>query len=415
MAADAMETKGQFIDKLLANRSARSIPCSSNEYRYKGVCCQYCPAGTHVSTHCSQNHGHGTCNPCTPGTKFTAYPNGMDACLSCRVCRPEDEVRVAECTPTSNTMCRCKEGTYCIPDDNCDLYCTPCQSCPEGQYMKHSCTVTADTVCENPGEVNPAVDSTTVLIIVVPIVFIALLVIIILGFVLWKKRQKDKEKQCGAGDTEEHLLDNGAEASNAGVPPPDTGISCSPFSGQPGLEEGRNLCDEDSIPLSQVDEGHRVTERTDLHRCVENLPEHGDEEDHQLSAAGGTEESYAGGTAEQAHTSESCSCVRSDARCTAPLTDQEWLQCYNSLKNSVPPSRWKELMRNVGLTDIDIEHIALDHNDTHEKHYQMFLLWRNQSGRQVSMVSVFRALDKMKLGGCRENIANEIKSKGIRV
>ncbi|XP_075044517.1 tumor necrosis factor receptor superfamily member 10B-like isoform X2 [Mixophyes fleayi] len=400
--ADSTETRGNLLDNLINNRSSRSIPCNKYEYSYKGICCQYCPAGSHVSDHCTEDHGRGVCIPCTSGLTFTEYLNGMDSCLNCLHCRAEDEVQVAACTPTANSKCQCRPGSYCIPNENCGLFCTTCKSCAAGQHETHQCTATADTVCEETVEMNPPVEFTTLLSILLPLLLLAVCAVIALGIVLWKKRrQNDKERECGIGETERQLLDNGSENNNSTVP---TVVISSPV---PEQQQEQNVyTGDESVPFSQEDSGH-CTEKNRRRLCGEELPHDEVDEDQKPTTAECAEGS--------APTPEGCTCCRPDTRCSEPLTDQEWLKCYNSLKDHILPGRWKELMRLLGLSDVDIEHIMMDHSDSREKNYQMFLLWRKQTGRQASMSVVFRRLDEIKLGGCRENIANDLASKGILI
>ncbi|KAM5138235.1 uncharacterized protein ACMZJ9_016835 [Mantella aurantiaca] len=163
--------------------------CSANEYRLANRrCCQKCPAGTHVFISCSADHGQGYCRSCTAGRDFTAFPNGLDTCLTCRACR-EDEVLVEECTLTRDTICECEAGTYlCAANMNCSSVgtCTTCLSCPEGQKIKHRCNATANTVCEYELNPNSEVEALTVIICVVTCVCLLLSVSVLLCILIQK-------------------------------------------------------------------------------------------------------------------------------------------------------------------------------------------------------------------------------------
>lgn len=154
----AVMTAGMDQNKLSTehpanNRTAPSLPCTPNEYFHNGRCCMHCPAGTYVSSHCTVNHGPGSCSPCTPGKDFAAGPHGLERCLACHPCRFDDQDQVADCTATEDYRCQCKPNTFCT--STCHLYCKDCTRCPEGQYKKHECTPTSDTVCEDIGSPHP--------------------------------------------------------------------------------------------------------------------------------------------------------------------------------------------------------------------------------------------------------------------
>ncbi|XP_006141230.1 tumor necrosis factor receptor superfamily member 23 [Tupaia chinensis] len=117
--------------------------CRPDEYRFAGRCCQLCPAGEYVGKPCVSPHTQGKCVKCDEQT-FTAFPNGLDACLPCSVCRDEEEM-VAECSSVSNRKCQCRAGHFYHPG-SLEL-CNPCSKCPKGQVTLQKCNATADTVC----------------------------------------------------------------------------------------------------------------------------------------------------------------------------------------------------------------------------------------------------------------------------
>ncbi|XP_040275460.1 tumor necrosis factor receptor superfamily member 14 [Bufo bufo] len=55
-------------------------------------------------------------------------------------------VAKVNCTITSNTVCKCTTGQFCLKED-CDL-CHDHIRCPPGQYVKKPGTPRMDTVCE---------------------------------------------------------------------------------------------------------------------------------------------------------------------------------------------------------------------------------------------------------------------------
>ncbi|XP_068030646.1 tumor necrosis factor receptor superfamily member 10A-like [Anomalospiza imberbis] len=110
-----------------------------------GVYCQKCPAGTYIAEECKEENGSGRCEPCRHG-EYMEYPNAFGWCQDCSECR-EDQVKQSPCQPVRNTVCVCKNGTFCPPDHPCEM-CQKCQPrCPEGQVELKHCTPNSDLLC----------------------------------------------------------------------------------------------------------------------------------------------------------------------------------------------------------------------------------------------------------------------------
>uniref|UniRef100_A0A668TPY2 TNFR-Cys domain-containing protein n=1 Tax=Oreochromis aureus TaxID=47969 RepID=A0A668TPY2_OREAU len=78
--------------------------------------CPKCPPGTFMSAHCTATT-RTQCQPCRDG-HFTDLWNYLPRCLYCsNICTGNQEVET-ECSPTTNRICRCKEGFY-LADDFC--------------------------------------------------------------------------------------------------------------------------------------------------------------------------------------------------------------------------------------------------------------------------------------------------------
>lgn len=96
------------------------------------------------------------------------------------------------------------------------------------------------------------------------------------------------------------------------------------------------------------------------------------------------------------------------------FTFADWSRLYLCLKETIPASRWKELVRLLGLAETEIDVLSLDHkNDVCELNYQMLLAWRKQEGRRATVDAICHVLDAMKLGGCAHRIRDALKDKGI--
>ncbi|XP_034550989.1 tumor necrosis factor receptor superfamily member 9a [Notolabrus celidotus] len=105
------------------------------------ACCEICHPGNRLVKECGPDP-KALCVPCGSNT-FTTNPLTM-ICDSCRQC-VEALVFVKECTATSDTVCRCKEGLTCgnDPCTFCIKKCdkgqertddSSCRPCPEGTF-----------------------------------------------------------------------------------------------------------------------------------------------------------------------------------------------------------------------------------------------------------------------------------------
>ncbi|XP_011479782.1 tumor necrosis factor receptor superfamily member 10B [Oryzias latipes] len=166
--------------------------CVENQqYPHQGLCCLNCQAGTFVKKPCERDQQQGICEPCEHGQTHTEHSNGMGRCLPCNHCR-QDQIEVAACTVTTNTRCQCKPGTFCAPEQACEV-CKRCAKCKAGEEEVKKCTPFSNTVCQKrgpsstePAPVRPsptsASASQTHLVLYV---FLLLLVAIIVGVAIW--------------------------------------------------------------------------------------------------------------------------------------------------------------------------------------------------------------------------------------
>ncbi|XP_040183973.1 uncharacterized protein LOC120917043 isoform X1 [Rana temporaria] len=461
LGLSAVMTAGMDQNKLPAehpanNRTARSLPCPPNEYSHNGRCCMHCPAGTYVSSHCTVQHGPGSCSPCTPGKDFAAGPHGLERCLACHPCRFDDQVQVADCTATEDYRCQCKPNTFCT--DTCHLYCKDCTRCPEGQYEKHECTPTSDTVCEDIGSLQPTakgdLDDSLSVALPVSIGPAGITIACVVALLLYRSKKKKERQKLAENGNEEYQRPASEDSLKT--------VSIVPGTAQPAQERVDNLgAEEVYTPLGQQEnenfiqvgksnqrdvtgrgceeEAPLTTDPTDKQQpslgacsCVsdractplgqqenENFIQVGKSNQRDVTGCGCEEEAplTMDPTDENKPSLGACSCVsdRIKFKNDKTLTDEEWLECYNCLKEHVTPNRWKEMMRHLGLREGDIQSILLDYTHFREASYQMFLLWRNQNGQSASMSKVFHVLNKMDLRGCKENVANDLIFNGILV
>ncbi|XP_073445000.1 tumor necrosis factor receptor superfamily member 10A-like [Dendrobates tinctorius] len=161
MAPQGAKTKLQFLAMALALSFllglAYTFPISGRTdfdpdemyYMNGNIRCLRCSPGFYVLTHCTSPDSLGICAPCYPGHTFSEHLTGLTSCLPCKVCRA-DQSEESPCTITKNTVCQCKEGTFCPPDDSCEI-CQKCTtSCPPNEVKQAPCNSTTDIQCAPP-------------------------------------------------------------------------------------------------------------------------------------------------------------------------------------------------------------------------------------------------------------------------
>ncbi|XP_054908618.1 tumor necrosis factor receptor superfamily, member a [Poeciliopsis prolifica] len=172
--------------------------CVENEqYLHQGLCCLNCKEGTFVQKPCEGDLEEGTCVSCEHGQTYTEHPNGMNRCLPCTHCRPDERV-ITPCTTTTDTKCECRPGTFCVPDQACEV-CKRCARCKAGEEEVKSCTPFSNTVCRkrdpSPTETvtprsPPVPNPPTNTWFLVLVVLICIMVIVVFAVILWFLRRR---------------------------------------------------------------------------------------------------------------------------------------------------------------------------------------------------------------------------------
>ncbi|KAM4677380.1 tumor necrosis factor receptor superfamily member 6-like isoform 2-T2 [Discoglossus pictus] len=172
-------------------RQRRASSIHNDLYYIRGnIRCLRCPAGTYVEKDCTRPDTEPDCRSCQAGVTYSEGPSGLNHCLTCTSCR-DDQEEMSACTPDKNSICHCKEGTYCPTDHPCEI-CLPCtSSCPPGQVFQMPCNSTSDGQCA------PTGGNYKLWLII----GIAVLVIFIAVFCIWKQKDRMKWLQlCPAGE-----------------------------------------------------------------------------------------------------------------------------------------------------------------------------------------------------------------------
>lgn len=167
------------------NRLSRDVSCREGlEYPHKNICCLNCPAGTYVKKACVTASEKGACAPCEFDT-YTEHDHGLLKCISCDKCRIDQET-IEKCTSTQNTKCKCKNGSFCLPDQACEV-CKKCSRCKEDEEIEKSCTDISNTVCRKRS--SPGSSISVTFIIIVPLI---VMLACVLCIVYWTKSKPNK-------------------------------------------------------------------------------------------------------------------------------------------------------------------------------------------------------------------------------
>nr|QGX42138.1 TNFRSF14 [Protopterus dolloi] len=122
--------------------------CDDAEYFITGQCCPMCAPGDRVNQHCDDKTGT-SCIPCTQGT-YMDHPNGLTECFKCQLCDLGLGLQeVKKCTYTSNAVCDCRGGYFCVElkGEGCGV-CRKHSVSKPGYRVKENGTTRSDTVIE---------------------------------------------------------------------------------------------------------------------------------------------------------------------------------------------------------------------------------------------------------------------------
>ncbi|XP_004599572.1 tumor necrosis factor receptor superfamily member 4 [Ochotona princeps] len=105
--------------------------CVGDTYPGDHRCCRECQPGSEMASRC--DHARDTeCRPCAPG--FYNDLVNYEACKPCTQCNRESGSELwQECSPTQDTICRCRPGTQPQAGYKPGVDCEPC---PEGHFSE---------------------------------------------------------------------------------------------------------------------------------------------------------------------------------------------------------------------------------------------------------------------------------------
>ncbi|NWS72080.1 TNR1A factor, partial [Crotophaga sulcirostris] len=354
-------------------REKRQVQCQLGQYLHprETHCCMRCHAGTYKAKDCDGPEQATVCLPCANGT-FTAVDNTMSKCFQCTRCRAElQQIVQSPCTPKQDTVCGCRKNQYQI--GQFDLFqCRNCSPCANGIIA--NCSKNRDTICRcKPG------------------FFLTL---------------SNVCKPCNSCTGEECLQCHSPVTTS----PTSSGLNGSLVLGIIVAIFGIisvlyivnkvvKLVQENGIASSFYSCGDSV-----LRKCVFQIQVKGNEISILLPESQKEKELLANATSPPAPLSQSShelpDCI-SPARKTQ-LPDNPAI--LYTVVDHVPPSRWKEFVRRLGLSDYDIERIEMEHRRLRDAQYEMLRLWQLQMGRAATVENISCVLNQMELSGCSEAI-----------
>nr|XP_004452400.2 tumor necrosis factor receptor superfamily member 10B isoform X1 [Dasypus novemcinctus] len=354
-----------------------------------------CPAGSHVA-----DDGR-NCTLCQNGVEYTSHWNSLSSCLPCTVCKP-DEDETGPCTPTRDTECRCKDGTFRgvdVPE-----FCQKCKTrCPDEMVEASPCTPWKDLQCVHqgsgtratgeatvsrepgtrdlgsPASPSPPSGGQTIMIVigcVVGLILVGLIVTCLL--VLWKKGTRP-----GCGEESKCL---------ARV------IFCWSFSrGREAQDNATNQMLSDSLSTLDSAQGNQGQEKADLPEAAAQIPGEGEPLLDQKKDQKPQRRKMVLVVVNGADPSE-----------TLRLS-------FSYFTHRVPINSWTPFMRLVGLTDNEVEVAKKKAGSCEDELYEMLSRWLRTMGRDASVNTLLCALERRGEREAMEKIQDDLVNSGLYV
>lgn len=392
------------------DREKRDSPCPQGKYSHpqnSSICCTKCHKGTYLHNDCLGPGLDTDCRVCASGT-FTSTENHSPVCLTCSSCREELlQVELSPCTVDRDTVCGCRKNQFRNYYGETHFSCTNCSPCLNGT-ITIPCQERQNTVCtcytgffprgskclscseckeesecskSCPSSViRPPKDSgTTVLLPLVILLGLCLLSLLFIVLMCRYPRWKPKLYSivCGKSAPVKE-----GELQGITITKPLTSTPC--FSPSPGCRLASTSTPPDWPDFT--DAGPRLL---------------------------GTEPVFSSGLTAApvptaGHKREDCAPAQvtgGQGGLWRPVAVDEPATLY-AVVDGVPPSRWKEFMRRLGLGEHEIERLELQNGRClREAQYCMLAAWRQRTPpREATLDLLGRVLRDMDLLGCLEDI-----------
>uniref|UniRef100_T1E4A6 Tumor necrosis factor receptor superfamily, member 1A n=1 Tax=Crotalus horridus TaxID=35024 RepID=T1E4A6_CROHD len=374
LLSEPIQIRGVLAEKHafvhLSGRERREIECQVGHYLHPNEthCCIKCHKGTYLSEHCSGSDKAPKCSVC-PENAFMPTENNSPKCFACQSCRTSfQQIIKFSCTKWENTVCGCDSNQYKTTGDS-EFLCKNCSDCHNGK-IRQDCTSDSDTICECHR-----------------------------GFFL----QEDQNKclpcsSCNKEDCQEQC---------------ETGMETKRPSNSTELVSVLSF-----LTIMFAIGFVALTFRT----CKKYFPERrffssctsGEQLKKQLASK----------TADKAKNSlldikEETILGTMQVLPLGNSQGQELPDCIKSARetrisdspvvlyavmDAVPVLRWKEFVRNLGLSENTIERIFFDHRPVRDAQYETLKEWRLLANHDATMERISQVLSKMDLSGCIEDI-----------
>nr|WFD54358.1 tumor necrosis factor receptor superfamily member 1A [Lepisosteus oculatus] len=358
-----------------ANQSAT---CSADEFAHRGYCCNRGHPGFRMTKACAGAGLRTTCEPCSNGT-YLELSNAATKCIKCRKCE-SDEMEASPCRAGKNRECRCRPGLYVDHISPYTRICKPCAQCGPGFRKKTPCTHDANAVCECLESYYLASNGSCV-----PCV------------------ECNSRKECS------HLC-------------PTSTTPREPMKVAPPPEIPNNWWQTIAISLAVamacavvVVGGRRIHKRIRRSRassyytgntCIQSTTSQNSELLPSPTASLRNCDPVFGPFPPQHKQPELPDCVPRTINIS---------QFLYSVMEVVPVSRWKELIRRLGVSEREIERAERDNRVYSEAQYYMIQLWSRAGGGGGGLspslplprplaLSLLQTLREMGLGGCAEQL-----------
>ncbi|XP_004643646.1 tumor necrosis factor receptor superfamily member 1A [Octodon degus] len=399
------------------DREKRDNLCPQGKYNHpknNSICCTKCHKGTYLFEDCLGPGLDTDCRECGNGT-FTSSENYHRECLGCSQCREElSQIELSPCTVDRDTVCGCRQNQFQDYFGERHFRCTdcslclngtvaiPCQkrqntvcTCHTGFFPKGSKCVSCSKckqdlgctkVCPHPVPViKPPQDSgTTVLLPLVIFFGLCLLFILFISLMCRYPRWKTKLYTILCGKSAEKKGELEGITTKPLVHPD---LSSTPSSNPPSNSPFSPCTRDVEMALPSQEAKPNFTKLL----ASAPIPDVGHKREDSVSAQV-MDGDYGRWQARPR-------LVEASSLTAEPAT-------LYAVVDGVPPSRWKEFIRRLGLSEHEIERLELQNGRClREAHYSMLAAWRQRTPRHEATLDLLgRVLCDMDLLGCLENI-----------
>uniref|UniRef100_A0A6J0T9J1 Tumor necrosis factor receptor superfamily member 1A-like n=1 Tax=Pogona vitticeps TaxID=103695 RepID=A0A6J0T9J1_9SAUR len=340
------------------------VTCSIGEYLHPNGshCCMKCHKGTYVAEHCSGQDKATKCAVCRPNA-FMSIENYSDKCFGCGRCRSSfGQITISSCTPERDTVCGCGENQY-QTSDKPEFFCKKCSRCQNGT-IRQDCTKFKDTICE-----------------------------CLPGFFLRKNENSCSPcTSCNSLDCEPYCKEplpvmNPSSSQQVMFVLSSLviifGACCIFFLTRKIAKQYRQKKQKPSSDLFSLTPESMREPTSKVADCTLLVPPLETKQLTQLTASVPLPD-----------------CVRSAEKRQIPNRPE----VLYAIMEQVPPIRWKEFIRYLGLKENVVERITIEQHSFREAQYEMLRHWRLQAGQDATVERISNALNQMELNGCSEAI-----------